>query len=205
MRLSCCANYCHPTGSLFRLFLKTIVHDIRHVASGYRHGVVYQFHATFFETLHQPYCHGLHGLGNGGDNVVVNDDFRRKSRCIAVVHHDHARRLFDASVGQGVVPLQDPIVQLRLSPVVQIGSFEDGMTLSRVSVGGGGDRRSPATAVPSRPINARAPCLYLNSCPSKGTRTVLANGARKADRKPPFSRNSFFFLADVFFLLNVRM
>ena len=92
---------------------------------------------------------------------------------------------------------------------------------------------SPATADPPSPIYARAPCLYLNSCPSKGTRTVLhvststavrargqepcsmslpqqlseqgartvlANGAMKADRKPPFYRISFFFLADVFFL-----
>ena len=44
----------------------------------------------------------------------------------AAVHQDHARRLSDASVGQGVVPLEDLIVQLHHFPVVQIGYFEDG-------------------------------------------------------------------------------
>ena len=45
----------------------------------------------------------------------------------------------------------------------------------------------PTVAGPPRPSCVRAPCIYLlvNTCWSKGSKTELANGARKADRKPP--------------------
>ena len=65
--------------------------------------------------------------------------------------------------------------------------------LPTVSVGGGGwwgggvNEACPTVAGPPRPSCVRVPWIYLLSSisRSKGSKTEVANGARKADRKPP--------------------
>ena len=58
------------------------------------------------------------------------------------------------------------------------------MTLPTVSVGGGGDRRVSNNRGSTKAI-FRACSIYASTCLSKGRITEPANGASKADRKPP--------------------
>ena len=77
-----------------------------------------------------------------------------------------------------------------LSRMVFISSSRACTFLPKVSFGGGGGGVNAACLTfvgPPRPSCVCVPCLYLLSSTSrsKGRKTELANGARKADRNPP--------------------
>ena len=117
-----------------------------------------------------------------------------------LVHRDPAYRFLDVFIGQAMVPLQHVITMLPWS--CRLGPFYGGWSSSRhrrlapsylryLSGMGVGvvvvNEECPTVADPPRPSCVRVSCLYLlrSTSRSKVRKTELANGARKADRKPP--------------------